>query len=352
MRTRSQSREQRPPPPEGPPVVHRLSYRIPISGRSYRRANADTRNMAQLPPSTTEGDANSSLMELLSLNSRNCLHLGMHFCERATTSCPVFIAKELDVEELRSRKVCKVPQAKLSLGKLSDIQGTSTRNFVPKIIMGRRDYAPAVLWLARYIVYQEGRMTVVVNKNYEENSGSPTRLVTGWRVCIDYSHVSTMYVGIFHDMLRRRWSLLWTDSRSLGNSFQNCLSRLDHIVQSLANFIGCGGSGGGEEGLSMGELRLQGKGFELGLVKNRRTDEDVSVRTSVDHSTDASHSMIPEVDIIKKTENQAKMTKLSMEWKRLCKIKAKVQKCQSQSQYRRISSQTGAGTEEYYWMQS
>ncbi|GJT96776.1 retrovirus-related pol polyprotein from transposon TNT 1-94 [Tanacetum coccineum] len=39
-----------------------------------------------------------------------------------------------------------------------------------------------------------------------------------------------------------------------------------------------------------------------------------------------------EVDIIKKTENQAKMTKLSMEWKRLCKIKAKVQKCQSQSQ--------------------
>ncbi|GKC30530.1 reverse transcriptase domain-containing protein [Tanacetum coccineum] len=59
-----------------------------------------------------------------------------------------------------------------------------------------------------------------------------------------------------------------------------------------------------------------------------------------------------EVDINKKTENQAKMTKLSMEWKRLCKIKAKVQKCQSQSQNRRISSQTGAGTEEYYWMQS
>ncbi|GJS20755.1 hypothetical protein Tco_0449387 [Tanacetum coccineum] len=31
-----------------------------------------------------------------------------------------------------------------------------------------------------------------------------------------------------------------------------------------------------------------------------------------------------EVDINKKTENQAKMTKLSMEWKRLCKINAKV----------------------------
>ncbi|GJS24893.1 hypothetical protein Tco_0453525 [Tanacetum coccineum] len=45
---------------------------------------------------------------------------------------------------------------------------------------------------------------------------------------------------------------------------------------------------------------------------------------------DSSHSEISlltmlEVDINKKTENQAKMTKLSMEWKRLCKIKAKVQ---------------------------
>ncbi|GJR63146.1 putative reverse transcriptase domain-containing protein [Tanacetum coccineum] len=63
-------------------------------------------------------------------------------------------------------------------------------------------------------------------------------------------------------------------------------------------------------------------------------------------------SELKEVDINKKTENQAKMTKLSMEWKRLCKIKAKVQKMPKKSQYRRISSQTGAGTEEYYWMQS
>ncbi|GJS62934.1 hypothetical protein Tco_0677498 [Tanacetum coccineum] len=50
-----------------------------------------------------------------------------------------------------------------------------------------------------------------------------------------------------------------------------------------------------------------------------------------------------EVDIIKKTENQAKMTKLSMEWKRPVQNKAQIQKCQSQSQYRRFSSQTEAG---------
>ncbi|GJT72419.1 hypothetical protein Tco_1031705 [Tanacetum coccineum] len=46
-----------------------------------------------------------------------------------------------------------------------------------------------------------------------------------------------------------------------------------------------------------------------------------------DHSEMIKHfSNLEEVDINKKTENQAKMTKLSMEWKRLCKIKAKVQK--------------------------
>ncbi|GJV28320.1 hypothetical protein Tco_1384768 [Tanacetum coccineum] len=65
------------------------------------------------------------------------------------------------------------------------------------------------------------------------------------------------------------------------------------------------------------------------------------------HKEEPKAGGLEEVDIIKKIENQAKMTKLSMEWKRLCKIKAKVQKCQSQSQYRRISSQTGAGLKEY-----
>ncbi|GJT14000.1 hypothetical protein Tco_0861042 [Tanacetum coccineum] len=78
----------------------------------------------------------------------------------------------------------------------------------------------------------------------------------------------------------------------------------------------------------------------------------IEEENSITNIENAVFDLSIEVDINKKTENQAKMTKLSMEWKRLCKIKAKVQKCQSQSQYRRISSQTGAGTEEYYWMQS
>ncbi|GKB66689.1 hypothetical protein Tco_0928101 [Tanacetum coccineum] len=78
-------------------------------------------------------------------------------------------------------------------------------------------------------------------------------------------------------------------------------------------------------------------------IKLYKTREDKELDKVI-----ALENKVKEVDINKKTENRAKMTKLSMEWKRLCKIKAKVQKCQSQSQNRRISSQTGAGTEEYY----
>ncbi|GJW58343.1 hypothetical protein Tco_0105074 [Tanacetum coccineum] len=44
-----------------------------------------------------------------------------------------------------------------------------------------------------------------------------------------------------------------------------------------------------------------------------------------------------EVDINKKTENQAKMTKLSMEWKNVQKT-GQVQKCQVSSQYEESES--------------
>ncbi|GJV89130.1 hypothetical protein Tco_1533068 [Tanacetum coccineum] len=54
----------------------------------------------------------------------------------------------------------------------------------------------------------------------------------------------------------------------------------------------------------------------------------------------------------KRQKNQAKMNKTEPGKEKTVQNQAKVQKCQSQSQYRRISSQTGAGTEEYYWMQS
>ncbi|GJU48691.1 hypothetical protein Tco_1218246 [Tanacetum coccineum] len=56
MRTRSQSREQRPPPPEGPPVViEPLRIEYPFQEDPTVEPMADTRNCAQLLQAPTEG---------------------------------------------------------------------------------------------------------------------------------------------------------------------------------------------------------------------------------------------------------------------------------------------------------
>ncbi|GKE34946.1 reverse transcriptase domain-containing protein [Tanacetum coccineum] len=55
MRTRSQSREQRPPPPEGPPVViEPLRIEYPFQEDPTVEPMADTRTMAQLLQAPTE----------------------------------------------------------------------------------------------------------------------------------------------------------------------------------------------------------------------------------------------------------------------------------------------------------
>ncbi|GJU11374.1 hypothetical protein Tco_1133770 [Tanacetum coccineum] len=129
---------------------------------------------------------------------------------------PVIIAKELDVEEKSALiKVLKSHKRALAW-KLSDIQGINPEFCTHKILM-EEDYAPAVQhqrrvnpkihdvikkeveklleagliypisdspWVSPiHCVPKKGGMTVVVN---EENELIPTRLVTGWRVCIDY----------------------------------------------------------------------------------------------------------------------------------------------------------------------
>ncbi|GJW99844.1 hypothetical protein Tco_0183758 [Tanacetum coccineum] len=68
MRTRSQSREQRPPPPEGPPVViEPLRIEYPFQEDPTVEPMADTRTMAQCSNAPTEviqRDAKSLFMKL------------------------------------------------------------------------------------------------------------------------------------------------------------------------------------------------------------------------------------------------------------------------------------------------
>nr|GEV34058.1 DNA-directed DNA polymerase [Tanacetum cinerariifolium] len=60
----------------------------------------------------------------------------------------------------------------------------------------------------------------IVVKN-EENELIPTRLVTVWRV----------YLAIFHDMVEKTMEVFMDDFSIFGNYFENCLSRLDKMLQ-------------------------------------------------------------------------------------------------------------------------
>nr|GEX82859.1 DNA-directed DNA polymerase [Tanacetum cinerariifolium] len=111
-----------------------------------------------------------------------------------------------------------------------------------------------------HCVPKKGGFTVVEN---EENELIPTRLVTEWRVCIDYRKFeatredhfplpfmdqmlerlagneyycfldgfSGCMLAIFHDMVEKTMEVFMDDFSVFGNSFENCLSRLDKMLQ-------------------------------------------------------------------------------------------------------------------------
>nr|GEY54772.1 reverse transcriptase domain-containing protein [Tanacetum cinerariifolium] len=114
-------------------------------------------------------------------------HLEYAFLEESN-KLPVIIAKDLkDVEKEAFIKVLKSHKRAI-VWKISDIKGIDPRFCTHKILM-EEDYKPAVQGQRRPVVSpihcvpKKGGMIVVAN---EKNKLIPTRLVTGWRVCIDY----------------------------------------------------------------------------------------------------------------------------------------------------------------------
>nr|GEX15444.1 DNA-directed DNA polymerase [Tanacetum cinerariifolium] len=112
-----------------------------------------------------------------------------------------------------------------------------------------------------HCVPKKGGFNVVEN---EENELIPTRLVTGWRVCLDYQKLneatckdhfpllfmdqmlersarneyycfldgfSRCMLAIFHDMVEKTMEVFMDDFSVFGNSFENCLARLDKMLQ-------------------------------------------------------------------------------------------------------------------------
>ncbi|GKC39041.1 reverse transcriptase domain-containing protein, partial [Tanacetum coccineum] len=261
-------------------------------------------------------------------------HLEYAFLE-GDDKLPVIIAKDLSVEEKAALiKVLKSHKRAIAW-KLSDIKGINPKFYTHKILM-EEDYKPAVqhqrrvnpkihdvikkvvekLLGARLIypisespwvspvhcVPKKGGFTVVEN---EENELIPTRLVTGWRVCIDYRKLNEAtrkghfplpfmdqmlkrlagnkyycflngflgyfqipinphdqgkttftypygtfayrrmpfglcnapgtfqrcMMAIFHDMIEKMMEVFMDDFSVFGNSFGNCLSRVDKMLQ-------------------------------------------------------------------------------------------------------------------------
>ncbi|GJR18546.1 reverse transcriptase domain-containing protein [Tanacetum coccineum] len=261
-------------------------------------------------------------------------HLEYAFLE-GDNKLPVIIAKDLSVEEKAALiKVLKSHKRAIAW-KLSDIKGINPEFCTHKILM-EEDYKPAVQhqrwvnpkihdvikkeveklldagliypisdspWVSPvHCVPKKGGFTVVEN---DENELIPTRLVTGWRVCIDYRKLNEAtrkdhfplpfmdqmlerlagndyycfldgfsgyfqipidpkdqekttftcpygtfayrrmpfglcnapgtfqrcMLAIFHDMVEKTMEVFMDDFSVFGNSFENCLSRLDKMLK-------------------------------------------------------------------------------------------------------------------------
>ncbi|GJT93834.1 reverse transcriptase domain-containing protein [Tanacetum coccineum] len=231
-------------------------------------------------------------------------HLEYTFLE-GDDKLPVIIAKDLSVEEKAALiKVLKSHKRAIAW-KLSDIKGINPEFYTHKILM-EEDYKPVVQHQRRvspvHCVPKKGGFTVVEN---DENELIPTRLVTGWRVCIDYRKLNEAtrkdhfplpfmdqmlerlagneyycfldgfsgyfqipidphdqekttftcpygtfayrrmpfglcnapgtfqrcMMAIFHDMIEKTMEVFMDDFSVFGNSFENCLSRVDKMLQ-------------------------------------------------------------------------------------------------------------------------
>nr|GFB71242.1 reverse transcriptase domain-containing protein [Tanacetum cinerariifolium] len=100
-----------------------------------------------------------------------------------TNKLPVIIARNLrDEDKARLLKVLK-SHKRVIAWKIFDIKGIDPQFCTHKILM-EDDFKPAVQHQRRVNQkIHEGGMTVMAN---EDNELNPARIVTGWRVCIDY----------------------------------------------------------------------------------------------------------------------------------------------------------------------
>nr|GEV62792.1 reverse transcriptase domain-containing protein [Tanacetum cinerariifolium] len=200
----------------------------------------------------------------------------------------VIITKDLSVEDKTALIMVLKSHKRAIAWKLSDIKGIDPEFCTHKILM-EEDFEPVVQhqrrvnpkihdvikqevlklldagliypisnspWVSPvHCVPKKGGFTVIEN---EENELILTRLVTGWRVCIDYHQEKTTFtcpykmfayrrmpfglcnapgtfqrcmMAIFHDMIEKTIEVFMDDFSVFENSFQSCLSHLEKMLK-------------------------------------------------------------------------------------------------------------------------
>nr|GEV42023.1 reverse transcriptase domain-containing protein [Tanacetum cinerariifolium] len=215
---------------------------------------------------------------------------------------PIIIAKDLSVEQNTALITVLKSHKQAIAWKLSNINGINPEFYTHKILM-EEDFTLAVQHQRRvnpkihdvikqdviklldagliypisdspwvnpmHCVPKKGGFIVVEN---EDNELIPTRLVTGWRVCIDYRKLNEAtqkdhfplpfmdqmlerlarnqyycfldrfsgtfqrcMMAIFHDMIKKTMEVFMDDFSVFGNSFQTCLSHLEKMLKRYEN---------------------------------------------------------------------------------------------------------------------
>ncbi|GJY52216.1 reverse transcriptase domain-containing protein [Tanacetum coccineum] len=113
-----------------------------------------------------------------------CEMYGDYYMQRYWSDLVAALISCLIMKNGSSSQGFLVPPSDAIAWKLSDIKGVSPEFLYSQNYNGR-DYEPSVQSSEKavYCVPKKGGMTVITN---DENELIPTRLVTGWRVCIDY----------------------------------------------------------------------------------------------------------------------------------------------------------------------
>nr|GEU56197.1 reverse transcriptase domain-containing protein [Tanacetum cinerariifolium] len=187
-------------------------------------------------------------------------HLEYAFLE-GDDKLPVIILKDLSVEEKTTLITVLKSHKRAIAWKLSDIKGIDPEFYTHKIIR-EEDFEPAIQHQRRvnpkihdvikqevlklldvgliYLIFdspwvspvhyvpKKGGFTVIENK---DNELILTRLVMGWRVCIDYRTFQRCMIAIFHDMIEKTMEVFIDDFLVFENSFQSYLSHLERMLK-------------------------------------------------------------------------------------------------------------------------